>query len=383
MSDTKGIDYNEWGFCKKTLSFKDRDVSMRYQGAAVAPDKSAPDEGGQDDSARYRQLGGVAVGEIAQAESMYRIESGRGGGSYTGGNSVPYGGKIDGVERPEPGERGSGKDTRRGSVPETVSAADIVNASNRKPRIGRGEKMFVLTVIAVCVMVAVSLSILMAQGLNVGHLMGKLTRVDAETSNYYMVVTHTPVDKSAADTAAAEVKLKGGAGYVVSRGGSYMVVAAVYPDMESATVVAKRMEGYTASVHALTAPKVKASFGDKATAEAVTTVLKLWGHSYKVMYDMSIGLDTGETDYSTAVTSLTSLMGYCREQSDTYKAATASQSGNILIIRINAALTELVAGLGTAGLGAENGAALSRAVKYSAAKTVSEYTVLCEELNAA
>lgn len=126
-------------------------------------------------------------------------------------------------------------------------------------------------------------------------------------SDYYALSAGYFDSLTSAENAANNIKVRGGAGYIHSDR-TYIVLAALYKDKDSANKVAVRM-GSTFSVYKIHLPAFKLpTSGDSAQDAKIKAAIQVFYDSFEELYDICIQLDSGALQESGAAARLKAQM---------------------------------------------------------------------------
>lgn len=251
---------------------------------------------------------------------------------------------------------------------------------SQKPK-GRLKKSEIITAISLLLsglIITIYLTAMLAQGLNIGHLIGKMNKAEINQKQYYAVQIGNFPSETQAVTAAESIKILGGGGYIVNDG-TYRIIAAVYPDENLAVSVMAGITEFSAQQYIINVPKIRLNFDDKAISEAVKKSIALWNDVYQKLYNISLSLDKGEIIQSSAKLQIKTLQDSISEHITAYANLTEGES-RLDHIRIKAGMMSLVASLNSLS-SPQTEKDLSSQIKYVYTKILTEYRSLANELN--
>lgn len=163
-----------------------------------------------------------------------------------------------------------------------------------KPKLKRSEIITAVALMITGFVITVLLTSLLAQGLNIGHLLGRLSKAEIKQNRYYAVQLGSYSSESQALAASQTIRQMGGAGYIVMDG-SYRIIAAVYPEEEQAQSVMANAKQFSPEQYVIAIPEIALNFSDKKVKEIVQKCLSQFDAIYKRLYEHSIKLDKGQT----------------------------------------------------------------------------------------
>ncbi len=150
--------------------------------------------------------------------------------------------------------------------------------------VGRANKSFPLAKVIVAIIVVALLVAL------VYILFFRKTSYYVENKGYFSVVSGEFDSESEAIRAAAEIKSRGGGGYVVKES-KYEVIVAVYDSKKSADAVAER---YDYTVKDLGEYSLEINFADPSLCKEAAEIYAFPQQIIDTLFSESISLDTGE-----------------------------------------------------------------------------------------
>ena len=162
-----------------------------------------------------------------------------------------------------------------------------------KPKLKKSEIITAVALLVTGFMIAILLTTLLAQGLNIGHLLGKLNKAEIKKTQYYAVQLGAFTSESQAITAAEAIRELGGGGYIIMDG-PYRIIAAVYPEEQQAASVMANITQFPSEKYIISVPEIVMNFTDKKVKQMVDKSLNQWDVIYKRLYNHSIQLDKAQ-----------------------------------------------------------------------------------------
>lgn len=162
--------------------------------------------------------------------------------------------------------------------------------------VGRAKRSFPLGKVIVAI-IAVSLVVAL-----IYILFFRDSKVRGESREYYSVVTGVYEDKGDAFSAAREIRLKGGGGYVTDES-PYGVIASVYKSKEDALTIAER---YGWEVVSTGSYGLKSDYGGNS-GQAELRLCMMPEELFDPIYELAVMLDKGETSEAATDKALSAL----------------------------------------------------------------------------
>ncbi|HEY8418981.1 MAG TPA: hypothetical protein VIL03_00865 [Clostridia bacterium] len=247
-----------------------------------------------------------------------------------------------------------------------------------KPKLKRSEIITAVTLMITGFLITVLLTVLLAQGLNIGHLLGRLSKAEVKQTQYYAVQLGSYASESQALIASQAIRELGGAGYVIVDG-SYRIIAAVYPEEEQALSVMANASQYSPEKYVITVPEIAMNFSDKKIKEIVQKCLSQWDAIYKRLYDHSIKLDKAQTTEAAVLLDIQRAHDDINSLLNQYENLTKDAS-RMEHIYIKNGMKNILATLKTL-LNAKTDEKLSADIKYAYTKILIDYKNLAKQIN--
>jgi hypothetical protein len=247
------------------------------------------------------------------------------------------------------------------------------------PKTNKLKKSEIITAIVLMVsglLITILLTALLAQGLNIGHLMGKMNKAENKKADYYAVQIGSFISENEALAASNTIRQLGGGGYIVVDG-SYRIIAGVYPKYEQALTVIANTTQFASSQYVITVPTVSMNFSDKSIKKAVEKSLSQWDEIYKKLYDHSILLDKGQTTDTAVLQDIKIIHDNLKTHIDDYSDLTKNQS-RLEHLRIKSGMLSMLSTLNS--LNTAQKEKLSSEIKYAYTKILIEYRDLAKEI---
>jgi hypothetical protein len=247
-----------------------------------------------------------------------------------------------------------------------------------KPKLKKSEIITAVALLLTGFFITVFLTTLLAQGLNIGHLLGKLNKAETKKTQYYAVQLGAFSSESQALTASEAIRELGGGGYILVDG-PYRIIAAVYPEEQQAISVMANITQFSSEKYIITAPEIVMNFTDKKVKEMVEKSLYQWDAIYKRLYNHSIQLDKAQTTEVAVLQDLQLIYGDLDKHLNEYDQLTKDLS-RIEHIYIKTGLKRLLTTLKSL-LNIRSNAQLSSDLKYAYTKILIDYKNLANQLN--
>lgn len=248
------------------------------------------------------------------------------------------------------------------------------------PKTSKLKKSEIITAMILMVsglLITIFLTILLAQGLNIGHLMGKINQANSKKTDYYAVQIGSYITESEAKNASNAIKELGGAGYIIVDG-SYRIIAGVYPKEEQALTVIANTTQYASSKYIISIPAISLNFSDKKIKQAVEESLSKWDAIYKKLYEHSILLDKGQTTDVAVLQDIKLTYDSLKAYIDEYTQLTKDNS-RMEHIRIKTAMLSMLTTLNSL-INTVQKQKLSSEIKYAYTQILIEYRNLAKEI---
>ena len=331
MKNNKGgIDYSQWKYDKKRLGFS----SARYHN--------------EEDNENQPRTNGLELYDMHQkALRKYNDEENRQLQNYNA------------------------------DFQNALSYEDYQKAYTTTSKLKKSEIITAIVLMVSGLLITILLTTLLAQGLNIGHLMGKMNRAQVKKTDYYAVQIGSFISESEALNASKTIRELGGGGYIVVDG-SYRIIAGVYPKAEQALTVMANTTQFASSQYVISIPSVSFNFSEKKIKEAVEESLSQWDEIYKKLYNHSILLDKGQTTDAVVLQDIKLTHDGLKSQIDEYAVLTQNQS-RLEHIRIRAGLLSMLSTLHSL-LDITQTNSLSSEIKYAYTKILFEYRDLVKEI---
>lgn len=257
--------------------------------------------------------------------------------------------------------------------------SNYYTAKKKTFKFTKGETALSLSLIICGLALAIALSILLASGLNIGHLIGKVEQAKVSAKSYYAVCSQIAESEKTAFANADTIKKQGGGGYVLTSSGKYYVVAAVYPTESEAKAVISKNAGANFILYEIKAHEVRLNFKEEADKELANKALGFYDSCYKTLYDIALKYDSGEITADQAKLQITGcqkeIAAFLKEYDNAIK-----NNGLATHLVIRSKLTELnqaLKSLSSINLSGDN---LSSAIKYEYTKILHSYSSLTAQL---
>jgi hypothetical protein len=246
-----------------------------------------------------------------------------------------------------------------------------------KPKLKRSEIITAVVLLITGFLITVLLTTLLAQGLNIGHLLGRLSKAEVKQNKYYAVQLGSYASESQALTASQAIRELGGAGYIVMDG-SYRIIAAVYPEEEQALSVMANANQFSLEKYVIIVPEIVLNFSDKNVKETVQKCLSQWDAIYKKLYDHSIKLDKAQTTEAAVLLEIQLLCDDINALLNQYDELT-KDAFRVEHIYIKNGLKNILATLKTL-LNSNTEGDLSADIKYAYTKILIDYRNLANQI---
>ncbi|HEY8423772.1 MAG TPA: SPOR domain-containing protein [Clostridia bacterium] len=316
-----GIDYSEWSYEKHRLSL---DNHQKHSDDFIAYDYN-------DD--HYIET------NINQEQGYYNDRTLYSGGNYY--NALPY-------------------------------------AKSDKPRLKRSEIITAAALMLSGFLITILLTTFLAQGLNIGHLLGRLSKAEVKQKQYYAVQIGSYASESQALQASQTVRQLGGGGFILVDG-SYRIIAAVYPEEEQALSVMANAGQYSPEKYVIVVPEIVLNFSNKQIKEITQKALSQWDDMYKRLYDHAIKLDKAQTTEAAVLLDIQRAYDDLNALLNEYTRITKDQT-RVEHIYIKNGLKNILAALKTL-LNARTEGNLSADIKYAYTKILIDYKDLANQLS--
>lgn len=247
-----------------------------------------------------------------------------------------------------------------------------------KPKLKKSEIITAIALLVTGFIITVLLTTFLAQGLNIGHLMGKLNKAEVKQSQYYAVQIGSYTSESQALTASQAIRELGGAGYIVMDG-PYRIIAAVYPEEDQALSVMANTTQYASEKYIITVPEIAMNFSDKNIKEMVEKSLSQWDAIYKKLYNHTIKLDKAQTTEAAILLDIQKAYDDLNKHYSDYNQLTQELT-RVEHIYIKNGLKGILATLKTL-LNTNTDGKLSSDLKYAYTKILIDYKNLASELS--
>lgn len=251
------------------------------------------------------------------------------------------------------------------------------NVHSKTDKLKKSEIITAIVLMVSGLLITILLTTLLAQGLNIGHLMGKMNRAQVKKTDYYAVQVGSFTSESEALNASKTVRQLGGAGYIIVDG-AYRIIAGVYPKAEQALSVVANTTQFSSSQYVISVPAVSLNFSDKKIKEAVEKSLSQWDEIYKKLYNHSIELDKGQTIDAVVLQDIKLIHDNLKSHIDEYTALIQNQS-RLEHIRIRAGMLSMLSSIQALTNIAKTDN-LSCEIKYAYTKILIEYRNLMKEI---
>ncbi|MEG1963922.1 MAG: hypothetical protein RR123_03510 [Clostridia bacterium] len=193
-----------------------------------------------------------------------------------------------------------------------------------------------------------SITILITDNLTNGNVLSSLKEAIAqnERQTFYCVEYSNYADFETAKAKSQELRLQGGAGYVV-KAEVFRVIADCFVSKDDAENVVKKLNNAVniASVYQIEIPKLNKSKLPKKHEEIASTTLKYIDRCYAEMHDLTLSLAKGTIDKSVATSRILTLAGAIKTMQGEYESKIGDVNSNEKLRLIKLELVAVIASL--------------------------------------
>ena len=235
-----------------------------------------------------------------------------------------------------------------------------------------------VVILLICFGLAVSCAFLMSGGLDLSHLFGG-GKVSLSAHSAYCVQMAAPSTAEEAAQVAADVRKKGGGGYVYMTEGLYIVLASAYEretDCDSVigklSLTSQAPTKYKIDIPAVTLPKIK----DKELRDATQKGYEAVWQAYQELYAATLQLDSGNITASSARLSAAKIKNRFIERIEALE-----EDASLPSVHIKTTLTAIGAQLEPLTQPGDSDDTLSVDLKYAYLKILHQYAALSKKLS--
>ncbi|MEG2085032.1 MAG: hypothetical protein RRY78_05680, partial [Clostridia bacterium] len=232
--------------------------------------------------------------------------------------------------------------------PKNANTPQYDQLGKKRKKNGKTSK-FRYSLILICVvLLCLSITILITDNLTNGNVLSSLKEAIAqnERQTFYCVEYSNYADFETAKAKSQELRLQGGAGYVV-KAEVFRVIADCFVSKDDAENVVKKLNNAVniASVYQIEIPKLNKSKLPKKHEEIASTTLKYIDRCYAELHDLTLSLAKGTIDKSVATSRILTLAGAIKTMQGEYESKIGDVNSNEKLRLIKLELVAVIASL--------------------------------------